>query len=68
MSKRRLQEEKPFPRDPETLVIRGAEPFDLGDPAAPHAVLFLHGWTSSPRELRFLAEKAAARGFRAKGP
>lgn len=71
---RRLQEEKPFPRDPTTQVIRGAEAFDF--PAAPgagagresHAVLFLHGWTSTPRELRFLAEKIAAAGFRCLGP
>jgi carboxylesterase len=71
---RRLQEEKPHPRDPDTQVIRGAEAFDF--PAAPgtgpgagsHAILFLHGWTSSPRELRFLAEKAASAGFRCLGP
>lgn len=69
---RRLQEEKPFARDPATLVIRGAEAFDF--PAAPppgeaggHAVLYLHGWTSTPRELRFLAEKTAAAGFRSQG-
>lgn len=70
---RRLQEEKPFPRDPETQIIRGAEPFDFpGDPSGPgkaadHAILFLHGWTSTPRELRFLAERTAAAGFRSRG-
>jgi len=77
---RRLQEEKPFARDPATLVIRGAEAFDFpaaGLPDLPagspdgesggHAVLFLHGWTSTPREMRFLAEKTASAGFRSQG-
>lgn len=74
---RRLQEEKPFPRDPETQVILGAEGFDFAPgerageagagAAAGHAVLFLHGWTSTPREMRFLAEKTAAAGFRSLG-
>lgn len=68
MAERRLQEEKPFPRDPETLIIRGAETFELGPEKADHAVLFLHGWTSTPRELRFLAERMAAAGFRCRGP
>jgi carboxylesterase len=90
---RRMQEEKPFARDPVTQVIRGAESFDFapgpvvpgpvapgpvdsgptGGPAAhrgdrgAHAVLFLHGWTSSPREMRFLAERIASAGFRCVG-
>lgn len=34
----------------------------------PHAVLFLHGWSSSPRELRFLAGRLAGAGFRCEGP
>lgn len=54
------------PRDPVTGVIRGAEPFAFGD--GPDAVLFLHGWTSTPRELRFLAERIAPLGFRCEGP
>ena len=54
---------KEVPRDPATGLIRGAEPYDFspsgsGDPP-PHAVLFLHGWSSSPRELRFLARRVA---------
>jgi carboxylesterase len=61
-----VQKEKPFPRDPVTGVILGAEPFDLG-PKGPHAVLFLHGWTSSPRELRFLADRMAAAGIHCRG-
>jgi carboxylesterase len=60
-----LQQEKPWPRDPVTQVILGAEPFDFGDGS--HAVLFLHGWTSTPRELRFAAQKIAAAGFRCRG-
>lgn len=51
---------------PVTAVIRGAEPFAFGE--GPDAVLFLHGWTSSPRELRFLAERIAPLGFRCEGP
>ena len=37
-----------------SLLIKGAEPFAFGQ--GTHAILFIHGWTSSPRELRFLAE------------
>jgi carboxylesterase len=47
-------------------VIRGAEPFAFGE--GRDAVLFLHGWTSSPREMRFLAERIAPLGFRCEGP
>lgn len=64
---RGAQKEKAFPRDPVTGIIRGAEPFDLGPKAGAPAVLFLHGWTSSPRELRFLAEKISAAGFHCRG-
>lgn len=51
---------------PVTGVIRGAEPFAFGE--GPDGILFLHGWTSSPRELRFLAERIAPLGFRCEGP
>ncbi len=61
-----IQREKPWPRDAVTGVILGAEPFALGEGS--HAILFLHGWTSTPRELRFLAERAAASGFHCHGP
>ncbi len=60
-----VQKEKPFSRNPETQLILGAEPFDFGQGS--HAVLFLHGWTSSPRELRFLAQHVSQQGFRCKG-
>jgi carboxylesterase len=59
------QPERHYPRDPETGVIRGAEPFEFGNGS--HAVLFLHGWTSSPRELRHVAQRVAAAGFFCKG-
>jgi carboxylesterase len=91
---RRMQEERPFPRDPVTQVIRGAEAFDFApgppppaaDPSRNHgradgasaladgridratpAILFFHGWTSTPREMRFLAERFADRGYRCVG-
>lgn len=59
------QQEKPWPRDPLTHIILGAEPFDFGK--GDHAVMFIHGWTSSPRELRFMAERIASQGKRCKG-
>jgi carboxylesterase len=59
------QHEKPWPRDPLTHVILGAEPFAFGE--GDHAVLFIHGWTSSPREMRFLGEKVAEKGFHSHG-
>ncbi|MDB5050680.1 MAG: esterase [Fibrobacteres bacterium] len=61
-----IQLEKPWQRDPVTGVILGAEPFAMGEGS--HAVLFLHGWSSSPRELRFLGDRVAQAGFRCRGP
>ncbi|MEO6096913.1 MAG: alpha/beta fold hydrolase [Fibrobacteria bacterium] len=61
-----VQSEKPFARDPVTGVILGAEPFSLG--SGSHAVLFLHGWHSTPRELRFLAQRLADAGFHCRAP
>lgn len=58
--------EKPFPRDPLTGIIRGAEPFAFGH--GEHAVLLLHGWTSTPREMRGLGEALAEKGFACAGP
>ncbi len=60
------QTEKAREHDPVTGVILGAEPFTLG--SGSHAILFLHGWTSSPRELRFLAQEVTAAGFTCYGP
>ncbi len=59
------QTEKAQPRDPHSHIIEGAEPFSLGD--GRHGILFLHGWTSTPRELRFLAKKLAQEGFHCRG-
>lgn len=59
------QQEKPWPRDPLTHVILGAEPFAFG--SGDHAVLFIHGWTSTPREMRFIGEKVGQKGFAAQG-
>jgi carboxylesterase len=63
---RGVQQVKPRPRDAMTGVIVGAEPFAMGQGS--RAILFLHGWTSTPRELRGLAEKAAQAGFHCQGP
>lgn len=59
------QTAKAWPRDPVTGVIRGAEGFAFGEGA--DAILFLHGWSSTPREMRFLAERAAGAGYRCEG-
>lgn len=59
------QTAKAWPRDPVTGVILGAEPFAFGEGA--DAILFLHGWSSTPREMRFLAERAAGAGYRCEG-
>ncbi len=62
------QSRRDWERDPVTGVIRGAEPFVFdGGKGNRDAILFLHGWTSTPRELRFLAERAAQAGFRCEG-
>jgi carboxylesterase len=55
------QKEKVFPRDPDTGLIKGTEPFEFGE--GRHALLFIHGWTSSPRDLRYLAEGLKDRFF-----
>jgi carboxylesterase len=61
-----VQAQRAVDRDPVTGVIRGAEAFAFGD--GRDAVLFLHGWSSTPRELRFLAGKIAPLGLRCEGP
>ncbi len=76
-----IQTEKKFDRDPLTKIIRGAEAFEyfpesIADPKSnsigieqnfSHAILFIHGWTSTPRELKFLAEKLSHSGFYCRG-
>ena len=41
--------------------MNGAEPFEFGK--GKDAILFIHGWSSTPRELRFLAEKFSDQFF-----
>ena len=49
--------------EPETLLIPTAEPFlFLGQPGQP-AVLLIHGFTSSPKEVRFMGEYLNRQGF-----
>jgi carboxylesterase len=76
-----IQTEKSFDRDPITKIIRGAESFEFFPKLKPklnsdslvnekgfsHAILFIHGWTSTPRELKFLAEKLSSEGFYCQG-
>lgn len=51
-----IHEEQDFhKRDPKTGIILGAEPFFFKG-ELPQAVLMLHGYTSSPRDLRELGE------------
>lgn len=51
-----------WPRDPATGVLSGGEAFTFDAPGAP-AVLLVHGFSSSPREMRGLGEALAAAGF-----
>jgi carboxylesterase len=44
----------------------GGEPFDLA--GGPDAVLLLHGLTGSPFEVRYVAERLQAAGYRCLGP
>lgn len=53
------------PRDPETGILRGAEPFYReGGPAA---CLLVHGFTSTPQEMRDLGRFLHHRGFTIEG-
>ncbi|MBI3267517.1 MAG: alpha/beta fold hydrolase [Planctomycetes bacterium] len=53
------------PRDPVTGVLRGAEPFFHA--AGPHGCLLVHGYASTPAEVRPLGELLASRGFTVQG-
>ncbi|NOZ19483.1 MAG: alpha/beta fold hydrolase [Planctomycetes bacterium] len=48
-------------RSPETGIIKGAEPFFIE--RGPRACLLIHGFTSSPAEVRELGERLAEAGF-----
>lgn len=49
-----VQKPKNFPRHPDSNLMLGAEPFQMG--TGKEAVLLIHGWTSTPREMRPVAE------------
>ncbi len=53
------QKEKVFTRNPDTGVILGAESFVVG--TGKHALLMIHGWGSSPREMKVLTEKLSVK-------
>ncbi len=57
----RYQIESPQVRDPHSGIIKGAESYQLG--TGYHAVLLIHGWTSSPRDFLYLAPKIAELGL-----
>jgi carboxylesterase len=51
-------------RDPETLVLRGAEEVSLpGDPVLSHAVLLVHGFLGSPADFGDLPQALHAKGL-----
>ena len=54
------------PRDPETGILRGAEPFDLGPENAPGAVLFIHGFGGNGNHFEELPRRVAQAGWRAR--
>lgn len=53
-------------RNPETGVIRGAEPLELGPQGAQGAVLFVHGFSGCPNNFNDLPYRVAAAGWRVK--
>lgn len=55
-----------FPRDPETGLMRGAEPRDLNADPAHGAVLFVHGFSGTPNNFAELPDAVAAVGWRAR--
>ncbi|MBL8027684.1 MAG: alpha/beta fold hydrolase [Fibrobacteres bacterium] len=60
------EEEGFHERTPETGIIVGAEPYFLPGTNG-EAVLFLHGYTSTPRDLRGVAEALNRIGYTAQG-
>ncbi|MEW6359669.1 MAG: alpha/beta fold hydrolase [Planctomycetota bacterium] len=53
-------------RSPKTGIIKGAEPFFIE--RGPRACLLIHGFTSSPAEVRELGERLAKDGVTVRGP
>lgn len=56
----------PFPIDPETGIMRGAEPRDLNPESALGTVLFVHGFSGTPNNFAELPDAVAAAGWRAR--
>ena len=54
------------PRDPETGLLEGAEPRDLGPKDAPGAVLLVHGFLGAGQNFGELPEALAEHGWRAR--
>ncbi len=54
------------PRNPETGIILGAEPRELGPEDAPNAVLFVHGFSGTGNNYNDLPDRVAAAGWRAR--
>lgn len=54
-------------RDPDTLVVRGAEPVRLAGRNG-HGVLLIHGWLGSPADFGDLPADLAAAGFDVSAP
>lgn len=54
------------PRNPETGILLGAEPRDLGPADAPGVVLFVHGFLGGSNNFADLPERVAAAGWRAR--
>ena len=52
------------PRDPETGIMAGAEPRDLGPENAKGAVLFVHGFAGAANNFADVPDRLAARGWR----
>lgn len=55
-------------RDPKTNIICGAEPFFIKGTNTEEAYLCIHGYTSSPRDLRSLAVEINKSGYTVRGP
>ena len=55
-------------RDPETGIMRGAEPLSLGPASSRKAVLFVHGFSGSPRDFHDLPDRVAGAGWRVRAP
>ncbi len=58
------REARVAPRDPETGIMIGAEPRDLGPVNAPGAVLFIHGFVGGSNNFADLPDQVAAAGWR----